>query len=869
MRLFGDLSELSSVQWRTANGKVSILDALESTESSVTYNLPALGVADTSAELAVLDVEQTFKLKIIDADNNTISNLEVDNLKQNVLNVSATLAGASDAQLPSALAVKTYIIDSLAAQDDASEITYTPSTLADWSGAVDPGNVDDGLDQLASRLSTAESDISTNTSGISTNGTNISNHISSTTAHTAANLVNVPSGNLVATDVQAALNELQTDVDTRALNSDLTAHEGQVTGAHEATAVIFNPTGNSLTGINVQTALVEAVGRLDTAETNISNNDTDISNLQSDKLNRDGTQAMTGSLNMGGFDIGSVGTVDGVDVSAFSFNFNTHTASTSAHGVSGAVVGTSDTQTLLNKTLTKPLIAAARLDSVDIVSITSNNLGAISNAVIFRITGGDTTLSTISTTDANRWIVIVNDSGVELTIQNNSGALGIITGTEADLFLAPDAALTLTYNSTAQRWNIVGGAGSGGGLTTEFVAADVNSAASDTHYLVDCSTASRTITLPASPRAGSVIRVSDESGDAGTNDIVIAGNGQTVDGDSSFIIDVNNGWAQLSWTGSDWTVDTLAVNDGAGLLSLNGLTTTSAPTQTFATGAAGTDFGISSSGSTHTFNIPDASASARGLVTADTQTIAGAKTFSSLLSATAGANITGGNVGIGTASPLAKLQTNTYAQYDYVAGTDERLAAFAPTVTGAASSAQVILGNAIYGTGGTENLRLSFLNNHNNGSQHTGWALHSYNNLAPASPTATFSLESIKRPALNTEPPIRTPVLQVASSGAVTLGPSGGVGSVSVPNNTPTTLIDVGSTEYQNRQIWLVVYDTGTNVGAAAFIYVNFQGAVYTPTINQTFTGTNTSLLSVSGTQIRFTQTFGSTRTIRYRMVAL
>jgi hypothetical protein len=46
-----------------------------------------------------------------------------------------------------------------------------------------------------------------------------------------------------------------------------------------------------------------------------------------------------------------------------------------------------------------------------------------------------------------------------------------------------------------------------------------------------------------------------------------------------------------------------------GLSSLNGLT---ANTQNFATGTAGTDFGISSSGSTHTFNLPTASAANRG-----------------------------------------------------------------------------------------------------------------------------------------------------------------------------------------------------------------------------------------------------------------
>lgn len=51
---------------------------------------------------------------------------------------------------------------------------------------------------------------------------------------------------------------------------------------------------------------------------------------------------------------------------------------------------------------------------------------------------------------------------------------------------------------------------------------------------------------------------------------------------------------------------------GSGLTNLNTLT---ASTQTFAVGTAGTNFGIVSSGSTHTFNIPDGSASNRGLLT--------------------------------------------------------------------------------------------------------------------------------------------------------------------------------------------------------------------------------------------------------------
>lgn len=76
---------------------------------------------------------------------------------------------------------------------------------------------------------------------------------------------------------------------------------------------------------------------------------------------------------------------------------------------------------------------------------------------------------------------------------------------------------------------------------------------------------------------------------------------------------------------------TWTISASGGITTLNTLT---GSTQTFATGTSGTNFNISSVGTTHTFNIPDASITNRGVVTPNAQTFTGAKTIKATGSST-------------------------------------------------------------------------------------------------------------------------------------------------------------------------------------------------------------------------------------------
>jgi len=100
--------------------------------------------------VATLTGSQSLTNKTIDVDNNTVSNIEVDNLKSGVLDTDLTSVAGTDTTLASAKAIKTYVDAQVTASDldfqadsggalsidlDSETMTFTGGTGIDTTGS--------------------------------------------------------------------------------------------------------------------------------------------------------------------------------------------------------------------------------------------------------------------------------------------------------------------------------------------------------------------------------------------------------------------------------------------------------------------------------------------------------------------------------------------------------------------------------------------------------------------------------------------------------------------------------------------------------------------------------------------------------------
>jgi hypothetical protein len=88
---------------------------------------------------------------------------------------------------------------------------------------------------------------------------------------------------------------------------------------------------------------------------------------------------------------------------------------------------------------------------------------------VIRLTGASTqTINSITGATDGRIITLINAAGQAAVIANQSGVTAterIITGTGTSISLAPDTSIELRYDTTTQRWRVIGGVG-GTSVTT-------------------------------------------------------------------------------------------------------------------------------------------------------------------------------------------------------------------------------------------------------------------------------------------------------------------------------------------------------------------------------------------------------------------
>tara|TARA_B100001094_G_scaffold98881_1_gene95130 strand:+ start:13335 stop:16214 length:2880 start_codon:yes stop_codon:yes gene_type:complete len=118
--LTGSSSSAGSILFKedTDNGTNAVTLIGPAATADITVTLPA--TADTLVGKATTD---TLTNKSIDFDNNTITNIELDNLKSGVLDTDISSVAGTDTTIASAKAIKTYVDAQIATKDNTDEIT--------------------------------------------------------------------------------------------------------------------------------------------------------------------------------------------------------------------------------------------------------------------------------------------------------------------------------------------------------------------------------------------------------------------------------------------------------------------------------------------------------------------------------------------------------------------------------------------------------------------------------------------------------------------------------------------------------------------------------------------------------------------------
>ncbi len=307
-------------------------------------------------------------------------------------------------------------------------------------------------------------------------------------------------------------------------------------------------------------------------------------------------------------------------------------------------------------------------------TITSTVNGMVATAPLINSVSNNSAANTLTTTVngvAGTGVSIVNSNALTNPVNTITSTINGVTATAAAV---NTAALSLSGSTLTSTVN--GVSSTGLNLSPAVAAATTNTMSSSVNTLTNT-------TNGVSATAPIVNSVSNTSS---ANNLTTTVNGVA----ATAVPMINTNALSISGSNVTSTINGVASN-ALTLPFLTTLNTLTGASQTFATGSTGANFAISSSGTTHTFNLPDAAAAARGVVSTGTQTFAGNKTFSGTVTASLPSGATTDS--LVTADPTGLLRKRTIASV--VAG----------NVWGTFGNSPVNSGNMFFGSVNNASLR--------------------------------------------------------------------------------------------------------------------------------------------------------------------
>lgn len=242
------LGNNENISWRNAANNANLSLSVDATDT-LNFNGSSISIGGdpVQTEITVSDTD-TIDMTLSAAD---ISAIVVEGSLGNAHIAADAAIAYSKLNLADSIVNADIASGAAIALSKLAAVTASRALVSDGSGVISASSVTaTELGLLSGRTGTLATLAETQTL---TNKTIV---VADNTVTTAA------SGNLAATELNTALAELQTDIDTRALDSALTAHISDASGAHAASAISFSATG-SIAATDAQAAIAEVSGDID------------------------------------------------------------------------------------------------------------------------------------------------------------------------------------------------------------------------------------------------------------------------------------------------------------------------------------------------------------------------------------------------------------------------------------------------------------------------------------------------------------------------------------------------------------------------------------------------------------------------------